>query len=208
MREQVLARELLHARPQPDRWQRVRVPRVEIREQRVERELEGRVRACLDLAEDQAPLGLDRVRGQARLQRDFRDEREHRLPVARERGAADLRVLHLRRRVYAAAELFGRNGEVHVRAARRAACHHTLQEVRDPGVLARLDARARAHEQRHGHDPGRRVLSNEHAQAVRQRGAGDTRLVGGDGGRAEKDERQREHPRRRLHCRGTNVTRT
>src|SRR5439155_87223 len=77
----------------------VRMASVELPQQRVEAPRERRLGTCLDLAQDEPPLALDLLARERGLEGDLGDEPEQPLPVTRERFAADLRGLHLPRRV-------------------------------------------------------------------------------------------------------------
>ncbi len=207
VREQIVARELLDDPAEADRRERVRVSRVHVGEQRVECELEWIVGARAQLAENQSPRRLDGVGGESRLQRDVGEQCEHRLPVPRERRAADLAVLDVAAGVDASAEIFRRRRELDVRPVRRAARHRTLQEIRDAGGLGRLEARARADEQRRRDHTGRGILANEHAEPVRQCGAGDVRGIRPRASRG-REQQEDDEDDRACHRGGTNVTRT
>src|SRR5437773_11123476 len=97
---------------------------VEILEHRIERELERRVDPRLNLAQNQAALGLHGLHREARMERDLCDESEQRLPMAGERRSLDLRILHITGSIDTAADLLRSRRQLHRGAAGGSPDHH------------------------------------------------------------------------------------
>ena len=199
VREEVRTSEPLHALPRADARPGVRVAGVEVGQHSVEAQRERRVRACLDLAQHQTALALDFLGRKGRIKRDLGNETEQRLPVARQRLAAELGRLDLARGLETSAEILRCLGKLHGGARARSAGHRPQQEVRESRPLPSLEPRAGAHLERYGDDRRGGVLAHQHRQAVLEDAATHGRFRGGGSDRQrERDDGGRgaqEYPR-------------
>jgi len=128
----------------------------------------GVVAATLEAREQEVALAVDLLGRQLRLERQLGGEPEQLAPEARQRRGADLRVIRLAGGAELAAQPGHRLRQVGAAAPGRALHHHRVDEVREPGGLGRLPARAHPDQQRHGHHGRHVALAHDHAEPVRQ----------------------------------------
>ncbi len=166
MPEEVLPCESLEALLEAEVVPAIGMWSVKILAQAVEAEGEGRVRARLQLPQEQATLSLDFLGQQGGLQGNLGDHRQERLPVTPKRLPPEFGRLDFAAPVEAAPDVFRRLGQLHERPFGGAAEQHALQEIRDPGGLECLEVRPGPHLQRYGDHVDRRVLAHEHDDPV------------------------------------------
>src|SRR3990167_1871654 len=182
--------------------QRVRVRPVERGVELVEGARRGAVAALLDPAQEPVALRADLVRRQPGLEGQLGGQGEQLAPEPREPRGADLRVGDVAGRAQPAAQPGDRLRELGTAVPGRPLDHHGVEEVRDPGGIPPLPARARADHERDGDDGRDRVLAHEDGEPVGERHAHD---LAGRRGRRRREAGAEEH-RQEPH-RGTKRTR-
>jgi hypothetical protein len=171
---------------------------VHVAQCRVEGAREWIVGSRLQLPEHEPPFTLDLGRRERRLEHDFGEKREQRLPLARDGRAPQLGRLHFAGGLERATKLFDRLDDRQRRTLLRPAHENALHKVRDPGRGLAFEERAGPYLQRRRHDADAWVLTDQHRHPVRQHAASNRHLGGGRRHEDEDEQRKREPAQRRL----------